>query len=302
VPAAREAGVGWSPTCALSWERRRLASPVTVVADARVPVLAPASPVVAAFRPERGLVQVVGLLWIYAIYDRVRTRVAGSTSVAVAHAKQIASTERVLGLNVEHAIQQAALHVPWLAAVCNVAYGTTHLVIPPLVLFVLYRRSPQQYRHWRNVFLVMVGMALLCFWLYPLAPPRLVPSSSHLVDTSATAFSVDHTPVAQWIGSATGSAGPSWAGATNPFAAMPSLHVAWAVWGSLAILPVLRRRGSRAAAALYPAVIVLAVVVTANHWVLDAAGGVALVAVAAAAVTALESLRVPNRPRASVAV
>ena len=277
---------------------------MTIVADGRDPAFAPTSPIATAFRPDRGLGQVVGLLWIYATYDRVRTRVAGSASVAVAHAKQVASAERVLGLNVEHAVQQAALHVSWLAAACNVTYSTTHLVTPPLVLFVLYRRSPQRYRHWRNVFLMTLGMALLCFWLYPLAPPWLVPSSSHLVDTSATAFSIDHTPVAGWIGSASGSAGPSWAGATNSFAAMPSLHVAWAVWGSLAILPQLRRRRSRTAAALYPTVIVLAVIVTANHWVLDAAAGAALVAVAAVAVTALESLhaRLLTRPHARVVV
>jgi hypothetical protein len=275
---------------------------MTIVADGRDSGFAPTVPVVTAFRPDRGLVQVVGLLWIYAIYDRVRTQVAGSASVAVAHAKQIVSTERVLGLNVERALQQAALHVPWLAAACNIAYGTTHLVVPPAVLFVLYRRSPQRYRHWRNVLLVILGMALLCFWLYPLAPPRLVPSLSHLVDTSATAFSVDHTPVAGWIGSASSSAGLSSAGPTNAYAAMPSLHVAWAVWASLAIVPVLRRRRSRAAAVLFPAVIVLAVIVTANHWVLDAVGGVALVGVASAAVTALEASRArfPIRPTAGV--
>jgi hypothetical protein len=274
----------------------------TTAAVSRGPVMAPAAPVASAFRADRGLVQIVALLWIYAIYDRARTRVTGSATVAVAHAKQIASTERVLGLNIEHAIQQAALHVPWLAAVCNVAYGTMHLVVPPLVLVVLYRRSPQRYRHWRNIFLVMLGMALLCFWLYPLAPPRLVPSSSHLVDTSATTFSVDHTPVARWIGSTSNSASPGWVGATNPFAAMPSLHVAWAAWASLAILPVLRRRGSRVVAASYPAVIALAVVVTANHWILDAAGGAALVAVAAGVVTAMESLRLrlPTRPQVRV--
>lgn len=275
---------------------------MTVAAEPREPGLGRTSPVVTAFRPDRGLVQVVALLWIYAIYDRVRTRVAGSSAVAVAHAKQIASTERALGLNIERAVQQAALHVPWLAAAGNVAYGTTHLVVPPVVLVVLYRRSPQRYRHWRNIFLMMLAIALLCFWLYPLAPPRLVPSSSHLVDTSTTTFSVDHTPIARWIGSTSNSATPSWVGTTNPFAAMPSLHVAWAVWAALAILPVLRRRGNRVVAALYPTVIVLAVIVTANHWVLDAAGGAALVAVAAGAVTTLETVhpRLATGPRASV--
>jgi membrane-associated phospholipid phosphatase len=260
-------------------------------------------PIATAFRPERGLVQVVGLLWIYAIYDRVRTQLAGSPRVAAAHAKQVALTERMLGLNVERTLQQAALHVPWLAAACNLAYSTTHLVVPLLVLFILYRRAPHQYRHWRNVFLVLLGVALLSFWLYPLAPPRLVPGTSHVVDTAATEFSVSRTPVAGWIGSGTGSTGPSWTGTTNPFAAMPSLHVAWALWAALAIAPVLRRRRTRIVVAIYPAVIAVAVIVTGNHWMLDIIGGVMLVGFASAFVTALDSLhaRVPNRTTAGVA-
>ncbi len=259
------------------------------------------SPVASAFRPDRGLVQIVALLWIYAIYDRARTRVTAPVGVALAHARQIASTERLLGLNVEQSVQQLALHVPWLAAAMNVVYSTTHLVIPPAVLFVLYRRAPERYRHWRNTFVVMLGLALVCFWLFPLAPPRLAPSSSHVVDTANTALSVDRTPVAAWISSASGSSGPTWTGATNPFAAMPSLHVAWALWGALAILPVLRRRRTRLAAVLYPGVIVLAVVVTANHWILDGVAGAALVGVASAAVTATESSRARLPARAAAA-
>ena len=227
----------------------------------------------------RGLVQVVLLLWVYAFYDELRTHVVGASSVAAQHARALFGLERAVGLNLERGIQSAALHLPWLVAVCNVSYNTLHLVVPPTVLFVLYRRAPERYRHWRNVFVVMLGLAVLSFWLYPLMPPRLVMGAGHLLDTTRVYFSLTKTPLATLAGSAS-SAGPSMSGATNPYAAMPSLHVGWALWATVALWPLLRRAWAKAAFALYPALMTLAVLVTANHWVLDAAAGMFLVWVA----------------------
>jgi hypothetical protein len=163
---------------------------------------------------------------------------------------------------------------------CNVCYSATHLVVPPIVLVVLYRTAPDRYRQWRNVFLVMLGLSLLCFWLYPVLPPRLVPGADHVADTSSSYFNVEQVPGAGVVTAATRSSAPQWAPFTNPMAAMPSLHIGWAVWASLAIWPVVRRRWSRRAVALYPLAMIWSVLVTGNHWLLDAVAGVAVVAVA----------------------
>jgi PAP2 superfamily len=241
-------------------------------------------------RWERGLLQIVTVSWVYAIYDELRAAATGSVASAMAHARQIVNVERVTGLGVERAVQEATFHLPWLVGLCNVCYSATHLVVPPIVLVVLYRTAPDRYRQWRNVFLVMLGLSLLCFWLYPVLPPRLVPGAHHVADTSSSYFNVNQVPGAGVVTAATRSSAPQWAPFTNPMAAMPSLHVGWAVWASLAIWPVVRRRWSRWAVALYPLAMIWSVLVTGNHWLLDAAGGVAVVAVAYLATRAVSTV------------
>ena len=135
---------------------------------------------------ERGLLQLVVLLWCYALYDVLRTSVSGAMATALTHAAQITEIERVAGINIERIVQHAALQMPGLVDACNVCYSLTHLLAPPVVLVVLYRRAPQRYRPARNALLLLLGVALLCFWLYPVAPPRLVPGPSHLADTTQT--------------------------------------------------------------------------------------------------------------------
>ena len=220
-------------------------------------------------RQHAGLFQAVLLLWAYALYDVLRAGSTGSTASALAHARQVVTVERFVGLDAERAIQRAALHLPWLVGALNLSYTLTHLAVPPLVLWLLYQRAPARYRHWRNVFFVLLAIGVLCFWLYPMAPPRLLPGSG-VVDTSHTYASVRHTPLAPL-----GSSSEATISEANPFAAMPSLHVGWAVWALLAVWPVLRRRSARLLVALYPALMLAAVVVTGNHWLLDCVGGVA---------------------------
>ena len=142
-------------------------------------------------RSHAGLLKVVVLLWAYALYDVLRVGVTGSMANAVAHARQ-AAAEHFHGLDAERIIQRAALHLPWLVGAFNLCYTLTHLAVPPLVLWLLYRGAPTQYRHWRNVFFVLLALGVLCFWLYPTAPPRLLPGSG-VADTSQAYLSVSHT-------------------------------------------------------------------------------------------------------------
>jgi membrane-associated phospholipid phosphatase len=118
----------------------------------------------------------------------------------------------------------------------------------------------------------MLGLSLLAFWAYPLMPPRLMPSHYGFVDTAADFFNfgpqvrVHLGPDGQPSAEAIRTYG-------NLFAAMPSLHVGWSTWSVLAVWPLLRRNWAKVLWALYPVSIFFCIVVTANHWILDAVGG-----------------------------
>jgi hypothetical protein len=133
-------------------------------------------------------------------------------------------------------------------------YDIAHFAAPLAVLAWLYVRRPQLYRTARTILFTTTGLALVGFWAVPLAPPRLTPG----------------------VGLA-GSPGTEPLGAvralTNQYAAMPSLHVAWSLWCALIVLAATRRAWVRVPAALLPAVTVLVVLATANHWVLDGPAG-----------------------------
>jgi PAP2 superfamily len=109
----------------------------------------------------------------------------------------------------------------------------------------------------------LIGLA--GFYLYPLAPPRLLPQFGY-IDTLAKY----HT----W-GSL---ADPNVAEHTNQFAAMPSLHIGWAVWCAVAVWYCAKPLWLRILALLYPIATLLVIVGTANHFILDAVGGLVVVA------------------------
>ena len=226
--------------------------------------------------------ELVGMVVIYEAYDTLRDKVAGLTEAAFRHAKQIVSAERTLGLYWERDIQRAFLHIDWFIAFWNVFYGTVHFVIPVVALVWMYHKMPARYVRWRNTLVFMFGIAILTFWLYPLMPPRIMPAHYGFVDTAAHYFNVGPevpvkftlnghpcsppTPHCQPDDKAMDSFG-------NLYAAMPSFHIGWSTWSVLALWPLVRRRWGKALLAAYPLVILFCIVVTGNHWFLDAAGG-----------------------------
>jgi len=184
-----------------------------------------------------------------------------STRRAFADAHAIISLETHLHLFVEHGIQHAALHfVPAIDA-ANLFYGTAHFIVTAAALIWLFRRHPQRYQRWRTTLAVTTGAALIGFAAYPVMPPRLLPARYGFVDTLAqykTLWSFDSGTMQH---------------VSNQFAAMPSLHFAWAMWVTVALVPVLRRPRARLLAIAYPIVTALVVVTTANHYLADLAGG-----------------------------
>ena len=208
--------------------------------------------------------EVLYIAVFYGVYSFIRNT-QGSATVSAEHAfsnaREVIDVERALGLYFEEGLQQAFLDSRWFIQLWNLFYGTFHFVVTIVALVLLFRRFPARYPRWRNTLAATTGLALIGFATYPLMPPRLLPASYGFVDTLRVyggLWSFESGPVAQ---------------VSNQYAAMPSLHFAWSAWSALVLYPMLRRPWSRALVALYPAATTFAIVVTANHFWLDAAGG-----------------------------
>ena len=231
---------------------------------------------------------------LYLVYDDLRSRVAGSGRAALAHAYDVVRWERALGLYQEHRIQQAFIGWSPFISFWNIYYGTIHFVMPVAALVVLWRRAPERYVVWRNVLLVMLTLGLLGFWAYPLMPPRLMPPRYDFVDTAAAFFNFGPQQRVVLVHGVPDAA--SRAAFGNLFAAMPSLHIGWSTWSALALLSVVRTRWVRVLIVLDPIATTFAIVVTANHWILDAVGGLVTLAVAWVLVAGWERWRHPRPP------
>ncbi len=196
------------------------------------------------------------------VYEWTSAKAAGAHAVAGSHAGQIVHAERSLGIFREHAIQQWFLPHRLLIEASDLFYSTVHFVLPVVTLVWLFRRFPERYIRWRNALAWMTGLGLIGFITFPLLPPRFLPSSYGFVDTLNVIGGIG-----SWDSALMKDAG-------NLYAAMPSLHIAWALWCVFALVPVVRRRWIKALLIVHPFVTLFTIIVTANHYFLDAAGGV----------------------------
>ncbi|MFE9934474.1 bifunctional glycosyltransferase 87/phosphatase PAP2 family protein [Streptomyces sp. NPDC005533] len=200
----------------------------------------------------------------YSLYSHIRAAAPTSRTLAEGNGSQIHGIERALGIDIEHAVNHAVVHTPWLEAFFNFYYTSFHFVVPLTILAVLYWRRPGDYRWARASLGLATVLALVGFWLYPLAPPRLMPGLD-FIDTV-------HGP--QDL------ANPSYGAMTaisNQYAAMPSLHFGWSLWCGIVIVVLAPKGWQKLLGALHPLITVCAIVATANHWVLDAVGGAVVV-------------------------
>jgi hypothetical protein len=200
----------------------------------------------------------------YELYSLVRNAVPEHERMAFARAAEVIRVEDRLHIGVEKTLNTFVASRDALAYICNYYYATLHFVVTIAVMVWLYRRHPLRYRSLRTVLLATNIIALAGFWLYSLAPPRML-GNNGFVDTVVTF----HT-WGSW-----GSSGVD--SASNQFAAMPSLHIGWALWSAIVVAQLARRRWVRIAAVFYPAATLFVIVGTANHFVLDAVGGAVVV-------------------------
>ncbi|ROS75437.1 phosphatase PAP2 family protein [Cellulomonas sp. PhB143] len=225
----------------------------------------PASPVRLSHPLVRTAVEVALVVGFFLVYELGRRLARGRQAEAFEHASAVHHLERMLHLPSEAAIQ-GAIHSAQVFRLANHYYVSMHFTVA--VAFVAWgflRRSNDEYRWARNLLAVQTGAALAIHVVFPLAPPRMFPQWG-FVDTMQV-----YGP------SAYGGANDAIA---NQFAAMPSLHIGWAVL----IAYVVARTSSRlmaVLAALYAATTTVVVIITANHWLVDGVVAVALLAVAA---------------------
>ncbi|MBA4860260.1 phosphatase PAP2 family protein [Streptomyces sp. PSKA54] len=201
----------------------------------------------------------------YWTYSLVRNAVPEQKAQALRNADWIWSMERQLGIAVEQTVNHAANSVKWLIVGMNYYYATLHFVVTLGVLVWLYRHHPGRYAGARTALFATTGVALLGYYLYPLAPPRLM-NGGHFVDTVL----VHQT----WGSMASGDL----KNMSNQYAAMPSMHIGWSVWCGLTIFALATVPWARVLGLLYPVGTLVVIVATANHFWLDAVGGIACLA------------------------
>jgi hypothetical protein len=229
----------------------------------------------------------------YAVYSSVRNQFgseAVSPSEALANARTMIDWERAMGLFFEETMQAWFLGAEWFIRFWNIFYGTFHFVVTAVALIMLFRRDPARYPRWRNTLAATTGLALIGFALFPLMPPRLL-NDFGLYGGRAAEFRFVDT-LAE-VGGLWSFDSGTMQKISNQYAAMPSLHAAWALWSVLVLWPMLRRRWVRVLVVAYPVATLFAIVVTANHYWIDAAGGVAVLGVAYLLASAWEARKRP---------
>jgi hypothetical protein len=204
-------------------------------------------------------VEAAAVALLYAVYETTRGLVAGDEEIAVAHAHTVASVERALHVFGEADVQHAAGAVPGLVGTLGILYLTLHLTVTCGCLLWLHRRRPAAFAGVRTALLAASGLALVGYLAFPTAPPRL--AGIGVADTiSDGSLSLNHGLVSALY---------------NPFAAFPSIHIAYASIVGFAVARYGGRRSMQVAGVVYPALVLLVIVATGNHFFLDAAGGAA---------------------------
>jgi membrane-associated phospholipid phosphatase len=193
----------------------------------------------------------------------VRGIAESNPAVAFSNARTIVDLEQHTGLFFEQGLQAWAMGQRVLIDMANFMYVNSHFVLTTGALVWLYLRHNDRFYFVRNMFMVAMALALVGYVLMPTAPPRFFPELG-FVDTIAYYVNVKHDSglVALFF---------------NPYAAVPSMHVAFALMVSVPALLVVRNRVAKVMWGVYPLLVTFVVLVTGNHWFMDAVAG-ALVA------------------------
>jgi len=215
---------------------------------------------------------------VYQGYQMVRGLADGKAALAIANGDRVIDLERSLGAFFEPGLQQALIAHHWLIDGANFMYLNAQFVITTGFLVWLYLFRNENFYFVRNMFLVAMGLALIGYAAFPTAPPRMFPEAG-FTDTIASVANVDQDTGAVSL-------------LVNPYAAVPSMHIAFALMIAVPGTLLSRAALGRAFWSVYPLLVFFVIVVTANHYWFDAAAGAAV-----ACLAALSADRVLSRVR-----
>ncbi|WP_328555377.1 MULTISPECIES: phosphatase PAP2 family protein [unclassified Streptomyces] len=209
------------------------------------------------------------ILLVYASYTAGRLLARGDTHGAVGHGLSILRIEKALHLNAEHPLNRLFTREAWLGVPADFWYASLHYLVTPAILIWLFRSRTVRYRAARTWLMTSTFIGLIGFTLLPTCPPRLLSPGHGFVDTMA-----QYSSYGWWGGEASAPRGMG--GMTNQYAAMPSLHVGWALWCGVMLWRHGRTPAAKVAAVVYPLFTTIVVMGTANHYFLDAVAGAAV--------------------------
>ncbi len=225
------------------------------------------------------LVQLLVVVVAYKLYQNTRGMVDHQigASVAFANADWIVSVERALHLDVEHAVQGFADRVPGLLDGASLFYLNAHFFITFGAMIYIYIVHNRAFGFVRNMFIIAWTLALIGYIGMPTAPPRLVPGLD-IFDGVARMTGVDPTD-------------HSTSKLYNPYAAVPSMHIGFALMVGIPLSKLATHRAVKIFWAVYPAIVLFVIMATGNHFLLDAVFGAVAVAIAAVGAYQLGRLR-----------
>ncbi len=194
----------------------------------------------------------------YLAYRLVRGLVEGDANAAFAHARDLISLERAMHVFVEPSIQAWASGSHFVMVLCSWLYVNAQTTVTVAALVYLYLRHNRNFYFVRNMFMVAMAIALAGYAAFPTAPPRFMPEWG-FVDS-----------VGDFTGVHVSHASASLNALTNLYAAVPSMHVAFALMIGWTLARLVRWRVARVLWMLYPFLMAFVIIVTANHFIIDA--------------------------------
>ena len=242
--------------------------------------------------------------WSRNLFGSARLSADGVPEQAFHNAERLIRIERGIGLFHEESIQDWFLPYRGFIQFWNTFYGTAHFAVTLIVFFVLFVKRKNVFPQWRNTLAITTALGIVGFSLFPVMPPRLLdapcPSQERgsygglciesslrnagpdgirgTLDDRSFGF-VDTLPeygAGLWTFDS-----EAMKSISNQYAAMPSMHIGWSSWCAFAMWPLLRKRWTKAAMLLYPAMTLFCIVVTGNHYWIDGLGGQLALAIGA---------------------
>lgn len=212
-------------------------------------------------------IDVVILILFYKIYSIIRNLILGNEYIADNNARILTKTEAILHINVEESINHIVNRGYTIPMLMSYFYIIGHFIITIIVYAFIYTFMKDIYRKQRFLLILSTSICLLGYYFFPLSPPRLW-VWSNFVDTISILHPFNsytyHSPIT-----------------TNQYAAMPSMHIIWALWVSSSLIQIAAHFSSRNVLSrciriigyLYPIITLIVIIATGNHIILDAAGG-----------------------------